>query len=385
MAENENGQEKTEEPSEKRLREARERGQVARSRELGSLALTAGSAIVFLVFGGQMLAALAQMMRSAFVIPRAEIFDPAAMFSRLAETFVAGFLALWPFFVAAVILALASSLLVGGWNFSTQALAPNLERLNPLSGLKRMFSVRSAVELAKTLAKFVLILGIAVGLFQAMERDFIGLGQMAFHPALARAAELLAWAFLGLSAGLLVVAIIDVPFQLYEYKKGLRMTRQEVIDEFKEMEGKPEIKQKIRQLQRQMSQRRMMEAVPTADVIITNPSHFAVAISYQPQKGDAPIVVAKGMDELAMTIRKIAAAHAVPTFEAPPLARSLYAHVEIDQPIPVGLYTAVAQVLAYVFQLKQGRAVDLPPDRPVPDVPDDLAADEFGRTKPTTG
>ncbi|WP_407276769.1 flagellar biosynthesis protein FlhB [Halothiobacillus sp. DCM-1] len=385
MAENENGQEKTEEPSEKRLREARERGQVARSRELGSLALTAGSAIVFLVFGGQMLASLAQMMRQSFVISRAEIFDPAAMFSRLAETLVAGFLALWPFFVAAVILAVASSLLVGGWNFSTQAMAPNLDRLNPLSGLKRMFSARSAVELAKTLAKFLLILGIAIGLFQSMERDFIGLGQMAFHPALGRAAELLGWAFLGLSSGLLVVALIDVPFQLYEYKKGLRMTRQEVIDEFKEMEGKPEIKQKVRQLQRQMSQRRMMEAVPTADVIITNPSHFAVAIRYQPDKGDAPWVVAKGADELAFTIRKIAAAHAVPTFESPPLARSLYAHVEIDQPIPVGLYTAVAQVLAYVFQLQRNPSGDQSPERPEPMVPDDLMADEFGRAKPTAG
>lgn len=385
MAENENGQEKTEEPSDKRLREARERGQVARSRELGSLALTAGSAIVFLVFGGQMFAALAEMMRHAFVIPRAEIFDPAAMFARLASTFVAGFLALWPFFVAAVILAIASSVLVGGWNFSTQAMAPNFDRLNPLSGLKRMFSIRSAVELAKTLAKFVLILGIAIGLFQAMERDFIGLGQMAFHPALGRAAELLGWAFLGLSMGLLVVALVDVPFQLYEYKKGLRMTRQEVIDEFKEMEGKPEIKQKIRQMQRQLSQRRMMEAVPTADVIITNPSHFAVAIRYQPERGDAPVVVAKGVDEIALTIRKIAAAHAVPSFEAPPLARSLYAYVEIDQPIPVGLYTAVAQVLAYVFQLKRNRPSDLPPDRPEPSVPDDLLADEFGRAKPTSG
>ncbi|MHB9021145.1 MAG: flagellar biosynthesis protein FlhB [Halothiobacillus sp.] len=379
MAENENGQEKTEEPSEKRLREAREKGQIARSRELGSLALTAGSAIVFLVMGGQMLTSLAAMMRQSFILSRNEIFDPATMFHRLALMFSDGFLALLPLFIATVVLAFASALLVGGWNFSTQALAPQLNRLNPLSGLKRMFSMKSLVELLKTLAKFGLIMAIAFGLFTALEKDFVGLGLMSLHPALARAGELLAWSFLGLSSGLLIVALIDVPFQWYEYKKGLRMTRQELIDEYQEMEGKPEIKQKIRQLQRQMSQRRMMEAVPTADVIITNPTHFAVALKYQSKGNDAPIVVAKGVDEMALTIRKIALAHHVPLFESPQLARSLFAHVEVDQPIPSGLYNAVAQVLAYIFQLRTVDGSTASPERPEPVVPDEFAANIDGR------
>ena len=379
MAENENGQEKTEEPSEKRLREAREKGQVARSRELGSLALTAGSAIVFLVMGGHMISHLAAMFREAFTLSRAEIMDPATMFHRLAMSFSEGFLSVLPFFIAAVLLAVSSTLLVGGWNFSTQAMAPQFNRLNPLPGFKRMFSMKSLVELLKTLAKFVLIGAIAIGLFHAMEKDFVGLGLMGLHAGLARAGELLSWSFLGLSLGLLVVAMIDVPFQLYEYKKGLRMTRQELIDEYKEVEGKPEIKQKVRQLQRQMSQRRMMEAVPTADVIITNPTHFSVALKYQPDSDAAPIVVAKGADEVAMTIRKIANASRVPLFESPQLARSLFAHVEVGDAIPSGLYVAVAQVLAYVFQIRSGQGASGGPERPDPTVPDEFRAGPDGR------
>lgn len=176
--------------------------------------------------------------------------------------------------------------------------------------------------------------------------------------------------------GLFIVALIDVPFQIYEHNKSLRMTRQEVRDEYKETEGKPEVKQKIRQLQHQMSQRRMMEAVPTADVVITNPIHFSVALKYQPDLSDAPIVVAKGADEMALTIQKIAKANRVPLFEAPPLARSLYAHAEIDRPIPTGLYTAVAQVLAYIYQLRTAPDVA---ERPAPDVPSDLKVDAEAR------
>lgn len=284
-----------------------------------------------------------------------------------------------PLFIATVVLALAATLLVGGWNFSSQALAPQLSRLNPIAGLGRMFSMKSLVELLKTLAKFGLIMAIAFGLFTAQEKEFVGLGLMNLEPALASAGSLLAWSFLGLSSGLLIVALIDVPFQLYEYKKGLRMTRQELIDEYKEMEGKPEIKQKIRQLQRQMSQRRMMEAVPQADVIITNPTHFAVALQYQPKRNAAPMVVAKGADEMALNIRKIGQAHQVPLFESPQLARSLFAYVEVDQPIPAGLYTAVAQVLAYIFQVRTQTGGTASPDRPEPEVPDEFAANRDGR------
>lgn len=376
MAENENGQEKTEEPSEKRLRESREKGQVARSRELNSLILTAGSAIIFLVLGGQMFSGMAGMMRQSFVMTRVEILDPATMFRHLGGAFTQAFLSFLPLFVATIILAVLATLAVGGWNFSTQALAPQFNRLNPLPGFKRMFSLKSLVELLKTLAKFVLIGAIGIGLFLALEHDFVGLGMMNLHPAVARAGSLLAWAFLGLSMGLLIVALIDVPFQIYEHNKNLRMTRQEVRDEFKETEGKPEVKQKIRQMQHQMARRRMMEAVPTADVVITNPTHFSVALKYDPAVSDAPIVVAKGADEMALNIRKIAKANRVPLFEAPPLARSLFAHAELEQPIPTGLYTAVAQVLAYIFQLNANPGGV---ERPSPDVPADLQVGSDGR------
>lgn len=201
MAENENGQEKTEEPSAKRLRESREKGQVPRSRELNSLVMTAGSAIVFITMGGQMFSGMAAMMRQSFVLTRAEILDPATMFSHLGRAFTEGFLAFLPFFVATIVLAVAATLLVGGWNFSTEALSPQFNRLNPLPGFKRMFSIKSLVELLKTLAKFVLIGAIAVGLFFALEHDFVGLGMMSLHPALARAGGLLGWGVFGIVHG----------------------------------------------------------------------------------------------------------------------------------------------------------------------------------------
>lgn len=380
MAENENGQEKTEDPTAKRLRESREKGQVARSRELNSLALTSGSAIVFLVMGSQMADGLGGMMRQSFVIPRSDMLDASSMYTRFVDAFFSSVLAVLPILIATVVLAIAASIALGGWNFSSQAITPQFNRLNPISGFKRMFSLRSLVELIKTIAKFGLILGIAIGVFFALERDFIGLGLMDSRSGLARAGHLLTWAFLLISLGLLVIALIDVPFQLYEHKKNLRMTKQEVKDEFKETEGKPEVKQKIRQLQMQMAQRRMMEAVPEADVVVTNPTHFAVALKYSPEIGEAPIVVAKGADEMALRIRRVAAENGVLIFEAPPLARSLYAHVELEHPIPAGLYTAVAQVLAYVFQLRTAKEHGTPtPDRPDPEVPKDWVADAEGR------
>jgi len=382
VAENENGQEKTEDPTEKRLRESREKGQVARSRELNSLALTTGSAVVVLVMGPQMMDGLSQVMRQSFVISRSEIFDATSMYTRFMHAFLDGFLAVLPLFIATVVLAIGASMALGGWNFSTQAITPQLNRLNPLSGLKRMFALRALIELVKTVGKFGLVLGIAVGVFFALERDFVGLGLMELSPAIAQAGHLLSWAFLAISLGLALIALIDVPFQMYEHKKNLRMTKQEIKDEFKETEGKPEVKQKIRQLQSQMAQRRMMEEVPTADVVVTNPTHFAVALKYAPEVSDAPIVVAKGADEMAMRIRRVAAENDVLIFEAPPLARSLYAHVELEHPIPAGLFTAVAQVLAYVFQLQAANEEGgVPPDRPDPSVPSDWAADAEGRRR----
>ncbi|KTG16442.1 MULTISPECIES: flagellar biosynthesis protein FlhB [unclassified Guyparkeria] len=374
MAENENGQEKTEEPTEKRLRDAREKGQVARSRELNSFLLTTGSAVVFLVFGGQMMLGLAEVVRDSFIISRADIFDQAAMFSRLANAFANGFLAFVPLFFATIVLAVVATLMVGGWNFSTQAMAPKLSKMNPLSGLKRIFGVQALMELGKTFAKFTLITAIGIAVFFAFDAEFLSLGLQPFDSALAHAGSLIAWGFLAVSLGLLLVALIDVPFQIWQHHKQQRMTLQEVKDEHKDTEGRPEIKQRIRQTQMQMSQRRMMEAVPEADVVVTNPTHYAVALKYDAEGIGAPMVVAKGVDEMALNLRKIAQANGVELFEAPPLARALYTHVEIDEVIPAALYTAVAQVLAYVYQLKEAaRGAGPSPGRPEPEVPDDFA------------
>ncbi|MFI9654736.1 flagellar biosynthesis protein FlhB [Guyparkeria sp. GHLCS8-2] len=373
MAENESGQEKTEEPSEKRLRDAREKGQVARSRELNSFLLTVGSAAVFLVFGGQMMLGLAEVVRDSFIISRADVFDQAAMFSRLANAFANGFLAFVPIFFATVVLAVVASIAVGGWNFSTQAMAPKLSKMDPIAGLKRIFGVKALMELGKTFAKFVLIAAIAVAVFFAFDAQFMSLGLQPFDAALAHAGWLIGWGFLAVSFGLLLVALVDVPFQIWQHNKQQRMTFQEVRDEHKDTEGRPEIKQRIRQTQMQMSQRRMMEAVPEADVVVTNPTHYAVALKYDAEGVGAPIVVAKGVDEMALNLRKIAASHRVEIFEAPPLARALYTHVEIDEVIPAALYTAVAQVLAYVYQLKEAaRGTGQTPGRPDPEVPDDF-------------
>ncbi|MDG4867322.1 flagellar biosynthesis protein FlhB [Guyparkeria sp. 1SP6A2] len=374
MAENENGQEKTEEPTEKRLRDAREKGQVARSRELNSFLLTVGSAVVFLVFGGQMMLGLGEMVRESFIISRADIYDQAAMFSRLANAFADGFLSFVPLFFATVILAIVASISVGGWNFSTQAMAPKLSKMDPIAGLKRIFGVKALMELGKTFAKFTLITAIGIAVFFTFEAEFLSLGLQPFDSALAHAGWLVGWGFLAVSLGLLLVAFVDVPFQVWQHNKQQRMTFQEVRDEFKDTEGRPEIKQRIRQTQMQMSQRRMMEAVPEADVVVTNPTHFAVALKYDAEGVGAPIVVAKGVDEMALNLRKIAKAHDVTLFEAPPLARALYTHVEIDEVIPAALYTAVAQVLAYVYQVGEAARGGGPvPGRPEPEVPDDLA------------
>ncbi|MFN2381790.1 MAG: flagellar biosynthesis protein FlhB [Guyparkeria sp.] len=371
MAENENGQEKTEEPSEKRLRDAREKGQVARSRELNSFVLTVGSATVFLVFGGQMMLGLAEVVRDSFIISRADVFDQAAMFSRLASAFANGFLAFVPIFFATIVLAIAATLAVGGWNFSTQAMAPKLSKMDPIAGLKRIFGVKALMELGKTFAKFTLIAAIGIAVFFALDAQFMSLGLQPFDAALAHAGWLIGWGFLAVSFGLLLVALVDVPFQIWQHNKQQRMTFQEVRDEHKDTEGRPEIKQRIRQTQMQMSQRRMMEAVPEADVVVTNPTHYAVALKYDAEGVGAPIVVAKGVDEMALNLRKIAASHGVEIFEAPPLARALYTHVEIDEVIPAALYTAVAQVLAYVYQLRQAASgAGETPGRPDPEVPD---------------
>lgn len=368
MAEDQ-GQEKTEDPTPKRQREAREKGQVARSRELNTMLSLVCGAVGLLFMGEFMLRDIAALLSDSLSIDIKSIYNPAVMVASLGDTFVAGIKILIPLFVLLIVAAFLGPLSVGGFAFSIKAVAFKAEKLNVFKGIARMFSAKSGVELLKAIAKFLVVAGVAYLVLAELLDDLIGLGAEGLEDGLAHSASMFGWSFLILSAALILIAAIDVPFQLYQHNKQLKMTKQEVKDEMKESEGRPEVKGKIRQLQREMSQRRMMEEVPKADVVITNPTHYAVALKYDDDAGGAPVVIAKGKDLIAANIREIARQNNVTLFSAPPLARALYATTEINQEIPADLYLAVAQVLAYVYQLNNmmgGEVPEKPTDLPVP-------------------
>lgn len=371
MAENQDGQEKTEEATPKRQEEARNKGQVPRSRELTTMAMLLMAAIAMTFMGERMVVQLGDIMRLGLAVERAKIFDPWSVIELFGQAVSLGILLMLPFLVLMVATALAAPVALGGWAFSTEALAFKFDKLNPVTGLKRIFAARGVMELVKALAKFLLIGLIGALLLWHFLPQLMGLGREDPAVGLAHAGQILSRSFVILSASLALIAAIDVPFQLWDHAKNLKMTRQEVRDEHKNTEGKPEVKAKVRTMQREIAQRRMMSEVPKADVVITNPTHYAIALRYDADKMAAPVVVAKGVELVASQIRTVAVANKVPIFEAPPLARALYYSTEIDQQVPAGLYLAVAQVLAYVFQLRatvRGGPVPVPPeDIPVPD------------------
>jgi len=249
--------------------------------------------------------------------------------------------------------ALVGPISLSGWNFSSQAIATKGSRMDPLAGLKRMFSLKALVELSKALGKFIIVTSLALFFLNAVQRDLYDLGKMDVFVAMSESIQLIGWAFLIISLSLIVISLLDVPYVLYESAEKLKMTLQEVKDEMKNTEGKPEVKGRIRQMQREISQRQMMKDVPQADVVITNPTHFSVALKYEDNHRNAPIIVAKGSDFVALKIREIAKENDVPVLSSPPLARALYYSTEIGEEVPTGLFKAVAQVLAYVFQLKR--------------------------------
>jgi flagellar biosynthesis protein FlhB len=368
-----NDAERTEQPTPKRLEEARRKGQVARSTELSAAAviLTVGGSLHFL--GGYMGSRLHGLMSSSLSLTREQSVDESLMFSTLTTQAAHALLACAPILGLTMLAALLAPMLLGGWNLSFEALVPDFTRLNPMNGLGRMFSARSAVDLAKAFAKFILLALVAVFLLRQKSGELMGLGMEPTRVAIAHAISLTGYAFLMLAATLGLIAAIDVPWQLFQHNKQLRMTRQEVREEMKESDGSPEVKGRIRSLQREIARRRMMQEVPKADVIITNPTHFAVALKYDEQRMRAPIVVAKGADVIAARIREIATEGLVPIFEAPPLARALFKSVEIGGEIPASLYVAVAQVLTYIYQLKTARRDGMHPPTP-PDI--DPAIDE---------
>jgi flagellar biosynthetic protein FlhB len=372
MAENQDGQEKTEQPTAKRLQDARRKGQVPRSRELNTMAVTMIGVISLVAMSRHLGTSLSEMMSERFVLTRAEIFDVNSMLSHLGQGIGEMFVTLIPFFLMVTLAAIFSSVILGGISFSSESLVPKLEKLSPLKGFKRMFSARGLSELLKAMAKFLLIGGITILLLYNTLGKYLALHGMDMEQAISHLNGLIGWSVVLLASSLIVIAAIDVPFQLWDHKRQLKMTRQELRDEMKETEGKPEVKGRICQLQREMAQRRMMEQVPKADVIVTNPTHYAVALQYDPNRMHAPKLVAKGADLIAQNIRKVGAAHKVPLVESPMLARAIYFHTEIDAYIPAGLYLAVAKLLAYVFQLQAYRLEG--GERPV--VPDDLTVPE---------
>lgn len=362
-------QERTEQPTPKRREDARKKGDVPRSRELTMTAAMLSGAASLLFLAGPMGGRLTEAFQGALTLERERIFDARHLpyaFGELAVEMLAAFVPLAVVILSAIFLSAAS---IGGWAFSFAAVRPKLERISPIKGVKRIFSANSLNELLKAMAKFLLVGAIAVAWLWWSVEELTALGREPIDSAIPHALRLCGVSLLVVCSGLILIAAADVPFQLWQYQKKLRMTRQQVKEELKETEGRPEVKSRIRQLQQQVATRRMMEELPTADVVVTNPTHFAVALKYDAESMAAPRVVAKGQDLLAGRIREVAGEHGVPLFSAPPLARALFRSTEIGEEIPARLYTAVAQVLAYVFQLSAARRPgEAPPEPPVPEV-----------------
>lgn len=355
MAENSNGQERSEEATPRRLQKAREEGQTARSRELVTVALIGGAAVGMMLWfpraSGLLLDFADTMFNNA---GSRSVASPLTMQQVLTDAIWTAALAIAPLLCMLMLTAIAASGALGGFLFSAKAMSFKTERISPLKGFKRMFSAQSALELLKSIAKFLLIAGAAILFIWQTLTLLFALGQKTPLVAMSEGLGLVSGALLLFALMLALIAAIDVPFQIAQHKKQLRMTKQEVKDEMRDSEGKPEVKAAIRRAQQAMSNRRMLEAVPTADVVITNPEHFAVALRYVPGS-EAPVVVAKGADHMAMRIREIATAHNIPQLRLPPLARSIFFHCETGTEIPAALFAAVAQVLAYVQQLRHFR------------------------------
>jgi len=325
-----------------------------------------------LVMAGPMGSKLLTAFAEGFTIERDLLLNDRYLPLALIEVGSQAMLSLVPLGVVLLCAVFFSAAALGGWSFSMKAAAFKAERLNPLKGIKRIFSANALNELVKAMAKFLLVAVIAVSWLWSSTDHLLGLGRQPIGEAIVTALKFCGVSFLVVSLGLIVIAAIDAPFQLWQYNKKLKMTRQQVKDEFKETEGRPEVKSRIRQMQQQAAQRRMMEDVPTADVIITNPTHFAVALKYDDTRMGAPQVVAKGKDLIAKRIREIATDNGVPLFSAPPLARVLFRTTDIGDEIPAGLYTAVAQILAYIYQLNETlRPGQRRPEPPVPEIDED--------------
>lgn len=365
-------QDRTEQATPKRREDARKKGDVPRSRELTMTGVMLSGAGALLLMSESMGGRLADAFASGFSIERALLLDDRYLAPALAEIGSRIFLSLAPLAAVLLCAVFLTAAVIGGWSFSLKAAAFKAERLNPLKGLKRVFGANGLNELVKAMAKFALVAVIGVSWLWYSADDLLSLGREPVGQAIRDSLRLCGVSLLVVSLGLIVIAAFDVPFQLWQYEKKLRMTRQQVKDEYKETEGRPEVKARVRALQQQIATRRMMEELPTADVVITNPTHYAVALKYDDTRMGAPKIIAKGKDLLAKRIREVAEEHGVPLFSAPPLARVLFRVAEIGDEIPARLYTAVAQILAYIYQLNETpRPGQRRPEPPVPEIDED--------------
>lgn len=384
MADDSSDEEKTEDPTPRRMEKAREEGQVARSRELSTFMLLLGGVGGLWTMGALLYNQLSLVMEQAFLFDRGIAFDTARMLAHLWALGNETLVALLPLFLLLTVLALVSPALLGGWLISAKSLQPQLSKLNPIKGLGRLFSSQALAELAKAIAKTVLVGSVVFSFLWLKKGELLALMDQPVQLALFHALRLAAMCCGLIVLSLVVVILIDVPYQLWSHNKKLRMTQDEIRKEHKESEGDPEVKARIRQQQQAMARGRMMSKVPDADVIVTNPTHYAVALSYRDGEMAAPRVVAKGADAVAARIRELAEEHDIPRLEAPPLARALYRHVDLDHEVPAELYTAVAEVLAWAFRIKQvrregGDIPDTPFDLPVPTELDEAS----GRDSPS--
>jgi flagellar biosynthetic protein FlhB len=346
--------EKTESPSSRRLEQAREEGQVPQSRELMAFLVMATGAFGFWTMSSWLVQRSEGILRDGLTLDRKEAFDTGSMAVNLLTLAGDALTMLAPLFLAVIAAILLTPFLMsGGWVFSPKALTFNLDRIDPIKGIQRMFSWQSIAEMVKGVLKAFLMGGIVWWVVTHEQDNLFALMGQPLESALVSFGKILLYAFVGFVAGLAVIALIDVPFQLWRYYAGLRMTKEELRQEHKELEGDPYLKARIRSQQREIARNRMMSEVPKADVVVTNPTHFAVALKYDQEKDGAPRVVAKGMNLVAAKIRELASENHVPILELPPLARALHHHVDIGQSVPANLYTAVAEVMAYIYQLNQ--------------------------------
>jgi len=372
MAENENGTDRSEEATPERLRKSKEKGQVARSKELATASVLISAALAFISFGDRLAYELSLMMKYSFTFERATLFAPEHMWLHLVGSVKGLAIPMFLILLMLFVISILGSSLLGGMLFSTKAIMPKWSKLSPAAGLKRMLGMQAWVELLKSILKVLVVIGMAWWILVATFDHILNLSVTPSPGNVYEALGMLSWMFLLLCCSMLLIVVVDVPYQIYKHSEELKMTKQEVKDEYRNSEGKPEVKQRIRQLQYEASQRKMMGDVPDADVIVTNPTHYSVAIKYEQEGTRAPYIVAKGVDFMALKIREVAREYEVPVMESPPLCRAIYHTTEIGDEVPEELFVAIAQILAYIYQLEQfrqgksGRPKSLPENLNIP-------------------